>query len=135
MVLRSGLMVQRIDVSTRAKATRALLELLGDAAVPTVLVTHDFDEAAAIADEVAVIEDGRIVQRGSAEELSARPVSAFVADLTGAVVLGGVAVRRPDGLTEFNESACRLGGLGQFKAKYLMMLAMANAGRLGKYGA
>ncbi len=42
---------------------------------------------------------------------------------------------RPDGLTEFNESACRLGGLGQFKAKYLMMLAMANAGRLGKYGA
>jgi molybdate transport system ATP-binding protein len=89
-----------LDVSTRAKATRALLELLADAAVPTVLVTHDFDEAAAIADEVAVIEAGRIVQRGSAEELSARPVSAFVADLTGAVVLGGVASRRADGLTE-----------------------------------
>ena len=88
-----------LDVSTRAKATRALLELLGDSSVPTVLVTHDFDDAAAIADEVAVIEDGRIVQRGSAEELSARPVSAFVADLTGAVVLQGVA-QRPDGLTE-----------------------------------
>ena len=87
-----------LDVSTRAKATRALLELLGDSSVPTVLVTHDFDDAAAIADEVAVIEDGRIVQRGSAEELSARPVSAFVADLTGAVVLQGVAgARRPDG--------------------------------------
>jgi 2,3-bisphosphoglycerate-independent phosphoglycerate mutase len=42
---------------------------------------------------------------------------------------------RPDGLTEFNESSCIRGGLGQFEAKYLMSLALANAGRLGKYGA
>jgi molybdate transport system ATP-binding protein len=89
-----------LDVSTRAKASRVLLELLADAAVPTVLVTHDFDEAAAIAEEVAVIEDGKIVQRGAAEDLAARPVSAFVADLTGAVVLTGMAARRADGLTE-----------------------------------
>jgi molybdate transport system ATP-binding protein len=89
-----------LDVSTRAKATRELLELLADARVPTVLVTHDFDEAATIADEVAVIEAGRIVQQGTAEELTARPLSAFVADLTGAVVLSGTAAPRPDGLTE-----------------------------------
>ena len=42
---------------------------------------------------------------------------------------------RPDGLTEFNESTCIRGGLGQFEAKYLMSLALANAGRLGKYRA
>ena len=42
---------------------------------------------------------------------------------------------RTDGLTEFTESACLRGGLGQFEAKYLMVLAMAHAGRLGKYGA
>jgi 2,3-bisphosphoglycerate-independent phosphoglycerate mutase len=42
---------------------------------------------------------------------------------------------RPDGLTEFTESSCISGGLGQFKAKHLMTLALANAGRLGKYGA
>ncbi|MCO6437253.1 MAG: 2,3-bisphosphoglycerate-independent phosphoglycerate mutase [Phycisphaerae bacterium] len=42
---------------------------------------------------------------------------------------------RPDGLTEFGESSCIRGGLGQFRAKYLMTLALANAGRLGKYGA
>ncbi|MDP7205883.1 MAG: 2,3-bisphosphoglycerate-independent phosphoglycerate mutase [Pirellulaceae bacterium] len=42
---------------------------------------------------------------------------------------------RPDGLTEFNDSTCFRGGLGQFEAKYLMSLALANAGRLGKYGA
>ncbi|MFT5528116.1 MAG: 2,3-bisphosphoglycerate-independent phosphoglycerate mutase [Pirellulaceae bacterium] len=42
---------------------------------------------------------------------------------------------RPDGLTEFNESSCIRGGLGQFEAKYLMSLALANAGRMGKFGA
>jgi 2,3-bisphosphoglycerate-independent phosphoglycerate mutase len=42
---------------------------------------------------------------------------------------------RTDDLLEFSESACLRGGLGQFEAKYLMPLALANAGRLGKYGA
>ncbi|MDA7977381.1 MAG: 2,3-bisphosphoglycerate-independent phosphoglycerate mutase [Pirellulales bacterium] len=45
------------------------------------------------------------------------------------------AACRPDRCTEFSESACVQGGLGQFEAKYLMLLAMANAGRLGKFGA
>ncbi len=42
---------------------------------------------------------------------------------------------RPDGKTEFSERASITGGLGQFEAKYLMTLALANSGRLGKYGA
>jgi 2,3-bisphosphoglycerate-independent phosphoglycerate mutase len=42
---------------------------------------------------------------------------------------------RPDAVTEFGESQCLHGGLGQFQAMYLMTLAMAHAGRLGKYGA
>jgi molybdopterin-binding protein len=48
---------------------------------------------------VAVLDAGRIVQEGSARELAAAPASAFVADLTGAVVLTGEARRGPDGLT------------------------------------
>lgn len=42
---------------------------------------------------------------------------------------------RPDPHTAFNETTCITGGLGQFEAQYLMTLAMANAGRLGKFGA
>ena len=42
---------------------------------------------------------------------------------------------RPDGVTTFGEEACLRGGLGQFQAMHLMLLAMAHAGRLGKYGA
>lgn len=42
---------------------------------------------------------------------------------------------RPDPHKQFSESTCITGGLGHFEAMYLMPLAMANAGRLGKYGA
>ena len=45
------------------------------------------------------------------------------------------ATARTDGVTEYNESACLRGGLGQFEAKHLMLLAMAHAGRFAKYGA
>jgi 2,3-bisphosphoglycerate-independent phosphoglycerate mutase len=42
---------------------------------------------------------------------------------------------RPDEVSEFSERACLRGGLGQFQAMHLMLLAMAHAGRFGKYGA
>ena len=42
---------------------------------------------------------------------------------------------RPDQVVEFGETYCLRGGLGQFQAMHLMSLAMAHAGRLGKFGA
>jgi 2,3-bisphosphoglycerate-independent phosphoglycerate mutase len=42
---------------------------------------------------------------------------------------------RVDAVTEFGETQCLRGGFGQFEAKNLMTLALAHAGRLGKYGA
>jgi 2,3-bisphosphoglycerate-independent phosphoglycerate mutase len=42
---------------------------------------------------------------------------------------------RTDSCQTFGEGECLKGGLGQFEAKHLMTLALANAGRLGKYGA
>ncbi len=42
---------------------------------------------------------------------------------------------RPDPHTTFNESTAITGGLGQFEAQYLMLLALSNAGRMGKFGA
>jgi molybdate transport system ATP-binding protein len=80
-----------LDASTRGRATRELAAAIRSAAVPTVLVTHDYTEAATLADEIGVIDNGRIVQRGSAADLAATPGSAFVADLVGSVVLAGRA--------------------------------------------
>ncbi len=80
-----------LDATTRASATLGLQRLAEQAGVPTLLVTHDFLEASLLAEEVAVIEAGRIVQRDSPEALTACPASAFVADLTGSTVLTGTA--------------------------------------------
>jgi molybdate transport system ATP-binding protein len=80
-----------LDARSRAVAGRELGAALAELRVPAVLVTHDFESAATLADEVAVLDAGRIVQRGTASELASAPSSLFVADLTGAVVLTGTA--------------------------------------------
>jgi molybdate transport system ATP-binding protein len=88
-----------LDTRTRTEAARTLAATLARSKVPTVLVTHDFAQAALFADEVAVIDRGRVVQRGAPAELSARPASAFVADFTGAFVLFGIATATEAGAT------------------------------------
>lgn len=88
-----------LDARTRGTAGRELAAVLRELGVPTLLVTHDFAEAASLGDEVGVIDAGRIVQRGTPSQLAMAPRSAFVADFTGAVVLTGEARARPDGLT------------------------------------
>jgi molybdate transport system ATP-binding protein len=91
-----------LDTRTRASAGRELLTALRDAQVPAIVVTHDFAEAALLAEEICVMDRGRIVQRGSAAELSARPASAFVADFAGSVVLNGTARSEGHGLTRID---------------------------------
>ena len=88
-----------LDARTRAGAARELAALLRDAEVPAVLVTHDFAEAAALGDRVAIVDAGRMLQEGTPSDLAAAPRSAFVADFTGAVVLTGTARGGADGLT------------------------------------
>ncbi|HEY3192969.1 MAG TPA: ABC transporter ATP-binding protein [Solirubrobacterales bacterium] len=88
-----------LDARTRSHAGRELVATLTAAGIPAVVVTHDFAEAALLADEICVMDRGRIVQRGSAAELSARPASAFVAEVAGSVVLMGTARRESMGLS------------------------------------
>jgi ABC-type sulfate/molybdate transport systems ATPase subunit len=89
-----------LDTRTRAHAGRELVHVLRGTRALAIVVTHDFSEAAMLADEIFVMDEGRIVQRGTAAELSARPVSGFVADFAGSVVLNGAARPDADGLTQ-----------------------------------
>jgi ABC-type sulfate/molybdate transport systems ATPase subunit len=89
-----------LDTHTRAGAGRELIAALRDAGAIAIVVTHDFSEAALLADQIFVMDNGRVVQRGTAAELSARPTSAFVADFAGSAVLNGVARPAAGGLTE-----------------------------------
>ena len=88
-----------LDARNRASAAHEIAAVVRETDVPTVLVTHEFADAALLGDEVAVIDHGSIIQRGTASDLAAEPRSAFVANLTGAVVLNGTAHRAADGLT------------------------------------
>jgi len=88
-----------LDTRSRAAGGRELAAVLAETGVPTLLVTHDFTEAALLGDRVGVIDGGRVIQEGTAAELAAAPASAFVADFAGGVVLTGTARPGDDGLT------------------------------------
>jgi molybdate transport system ATP-binding protein len=85
-----------LDAQTRRRVRDELGEMLRELAIPTLMVTHDIGDAAALADRVAVLVDGRVRQVGSPGDLYAEPADAFVAAFTGANVLAGVA-RSVDG--------------------------------------
>jgi molybdate transport system ATP-binding protein len=89
-----------LDAHTRARVRAELGDLLGRLRLPTLLVTHDFQDAAALAPRVGVLDEGRIVQEGTAPELVASPTSPFVAAFTGGNLLRGVARLTASGLTE-----------------------------------
>src|SRR6478735_5638507 len=88
-----------LDTHTRAGVRAELRELLDALQLPTILVTHDFEDAATLAHRVGVMSQGEILQLGSPTELVALPSDAFVASFTGATVLPGQAVETRDGLT------------------------------------
>jgi molybdate transport system ATP-binding protein len=89
-----------LDPHTRAAVRGELHDLLRELGLPTLLVTHDFEDAAALADRIGVIAQGRIRQLGSPAELLASPADDVVASFAGANVLSGVAGPAEAGLTE-----------------------------------
>jgi ABC-type sulfate/molybdate transport systems ATPase subunit len=80
-----------LDAITRQQVRDELVEFLASLSLPTLLVTHDFEDASIFGGRVGVIDRGRIVQLAPAPELLREPASALVAALTGANVLEGVA--------------------------------------------
>jgi molybdate transport system ATP-binding protein len=88
-----------LDPHTRGAIRGELHDLLRDLDLPTLLVTHDFEDAAALADRVGVLAAGRLRQLGSPAELLGEPADEVVASFAGANVLFGVAAEAANGLT------------------------------------
>jgi iron(III) transport system ATP-binding protein len=81
-----------LDASLRAGLRREVELILRDAEATAILVTHDQEEALTLADRVAVMRDGRLVQVGAPEDVYARPAGRWTAQFLGEVnVLPGVA--------------------------------------------
>jgi len=72
-----------VDKVTRMRLQRELVELRSDLLIPIILVTHDIEEAARLADRIAVLHEGRILQMAAHEVLSKSPVNTAVARLVG----------------------------------------------------
>jgi ABC-type sulfate/molybdate transport systems ATPase subunit len=88
-----------LDAHTRATVRAELRELLGSFGLPTLLVTHDYEDAAALAGRIGVLVEGRLLQVGSPAELVAAPADPFVASFTGGNLLRGHSTRGAGGLT------------------------------------
>jgi len=93
-----------LDAGLRAQVRTDILDLLRRVGTTALLVTHDQEEALSVADQVAVMHGGRIVQAGTPQQLYTAPASTVVARFLGSGTLLP-AVRR-DGAVD-----CALGVL------------------------
>jgi putative spermidine/putrescine transport system ATP-binding protein len=106
-----------LDATLRLEMRDEILRVQRAAAIATLLVTHDQEEALSIADKVAVMRDGRLLQVGSPRELYEAPVNADVAAFVGQSNLwpGKVAgAGRVE--TAFGLVACETSGRGDGEA-------------------
>jgi len=78
-----------VDVSGRAELRALLRRTLGGFDGPRLLVTHDPIEAMTLADRLVVLEDGRITQTGTPDEVRDAPRTRYAADLVGLNLFSG----------------------------------------------
>jgi len=74
-----------LDAALRREVRTEVRELLQEAEITAVFVTHDREEALALGDRVAVMNAGRIVQEGSPSEVYRQPANPWVAGFVGGV--------------------------------------------------
>ncbi|KJV37153.1 ABC transporter ATP-binding protein [Luteibacter yeojuensis] len=96
-----------LDPAIRAQLRGEIRTLQRSLGIPTIMVTHDQDEALALADTIVCMRAGHIEQIGSPRDLYERPASRFVADFIGRAnllpthfvreVMPGFLERRPPG--------------------------------------
>jgi molybdate transport system ATP-binding protein len=72
-----------LDVHARREVRAFLSSYLRTLSVPTIVVTHDPEDARTLGARIVVLEAGRVVQVGEWPDLVARPASRFIAELVG----------------------------------------------------
>src|SRR5262249_31264582 len=98
-----------LDLPARLALRNELRRLLGQLAIPTILVTHDRTEALALADHLIVLDSGRIVQTGPAWEVFGRPSNLTVAGIVAVeTVFPGRVIQISDGLATVEIGSARL---------------------------
>ena len=100
-----------LDPVLRVRLREELRDLQRDTGTAVLHVTHDQQEALSLADRIAVLRDGRVVQVGTPEELHRAPVDVFVAEFVAALPLNllvGAAVGGAAPTVGIRPERCRL---------------------------
>src|SRR6187200_3740095 len=92
-----------LDAKIREELRRTIRQVQRELGITTVLVTHDQEEAFALADRIGVMNQGRLLECGRPDDLYARPATRFVATFLGAANLL-LALQTRSGV-QFNSSA------------------------------
>jgi iron(III) transport system ATP-binding protein len=75
--------LSNLDANLRTEMRGEIRSICKSAELTTIYVTHDQTEALSVADRIAILRDGRVVQTGKPAELYDRPINGFVADFLG----------------------------------------------------
>jgi multiple sugar transport system ATP-binding protein len=89
--------LSNLDAKLRETLRVELAALVSELGTPMVYVTHDQTEALSMADEIAVLDAGRVLQTGPPREVYLRPLSPAVARALGAPPVNELAAERRDG--------------------------------------
>ena len=100
-----------LDPLIRREMQSELMRLQNVLKKTIVFITHDFDEAIKLADRIAIMKDGEIIQTGAPEELVLNPATDYVAEFTRDVNRAKVmSAREPDDAWCSASGPCRQGG-------------------------
>ncbi len=103
-----------LDAPTRMQLRGELRHLLKELAIPSVVVTHDWEEALALGDRMAVINAGRVLQEGTPQEVFNRPKNAEVVRIVGMeTALEGRVRESLDGLATVDVAGVMLHALAE----------------------
>jgi ABC-type Fe3+/spermidine/putrescine transport system ATPase subunit len=127
--------LSNLDPALRERTRRELRQALDHAGVTTVFVTHEQDEAFALADRIAVLRDGHLEQVGTARELYETPATLFVATFVGrASVLRGVLAGPGQARLEAGGTLPVRGAAGVAPGDAVRVVVRPEAARVGDGG-
>ncbi len=91
-----------LDNQTKFKTRQLIRNVVKKFNITVIHITHDFDDIWALANKIAIIKDGKLLQFGSLEEIMFKPKNEFVAEFTGTNILEGVVKEIKDNLTHIS---------------------------------
>ncbi|WP_308638562.1 ABC transporter ATP-binding protein [Paenibacillus silvisoli] len=104
-----------IDAKVRKELRTWLKQLIGTLGITSIFVTHDQDEAVEVADEMLIVQQGRLEQQGSPVHIYTDPQTAFVAGFIG----HSTVVDQPDTLRGFGGSPLTAGAKALIRPEFV----------------